>query len=73
MACGGCGKNRRPSRAAVNNKTNYYNFTGGVDVKSLNQKQINARLEIFKRRFCSDCNDRYKCNYEVFLNCKGEK
>ena len=50
-----------------------YNLTGGVDVKSLNTRQITARLEVFKRKFCTTCLFRYDCTYSTYLECKGTK
>ena len=36
---------------------------------NLRPHQIRARLEIFKRNFCTDCGDRYKCDYNMYLKC----
>lgn len=70
MSCGSCSKRRMVRRATQESVTSY-DLAGGVDIKSLNDRQINARLEIFKRKFCKDCNKRYECNYGVYLGCKG--
>lgn len=61
MACGGC----RSKRKALKNK---YDVMGGY--KYLSDRQIKARLEAYKKRYCSDCELRYKCNYELYVNCK---
>ena len=66
MACGGC-KARAAARAATSIKKDG-NLLGGY--KYLTRRQINARLEAYKRRFCSDCGDRYSCNYETYLKCE---
>ena len=69
MACGGCGKRNTTNRGTANPAE--YDLAGGVDIKSLNNRQITARLEVFKRKFCSDCKDRYVCDYSNYLNCLG--
>jgi N-acetylneuraminic acid mutarotase len=66
MACGGCGKKQqnRISR----------NTDGSVDVfggyGKLNNNQIKARLEVYKRKYCVNCEKRYKCDYEMYVKCK---
>ncbi len=72
MACGGCGRNRRPRNRNANNPENY-DLTGGVAVSSLNDRQLKARLEVFKRKFCKNCEIRYNCDYPTYLECKGTK
>lgn len=64
MACGSCGKNKSRS---IDKGT--YDLTGGLDIKSLNDRQIRARLEAFKRRFCNDCDLRYSCDYKMYIKC----
>ena len=39
--------------------------------KYLKPHQITARLEIFKKNNCKDCEKRYQCNYSLYLTCKG--
>jgi hypothetical protein len=41
--------------------------------KYLKPHQVKARLEVFKKNNCKDCADRYKCDYPMFLKCKGTK
>ena len=41
--------------------------------KYLKPHQIKARLEIFKRDNCANCATRYGCDYNVFLQCKGQQ
>jgi len=66
MACGGC----RKSKSSTVRKSDY-DFSGGVDIKSLNDRQIRARLEAFKRRFCNDCKNRYECDYSMYVKCNS--
>ncbi len=72
MACGGCGRNRQPRNRNAMNPDNY-DLTGGVSITSLNDRQIKARLEVFKRKFCISCKIRYSCDYSMYLECKGLK
>ena len=71
MVCGACSKKRRipPNTRALVPED--YDLTGGVDVRSLNNRQIQARLEVFKRKFCKTCTFRYDCTYTTYLECKG--
>ena len=73
MACGSCSKKRRRSPNTNINRSQDYDLAAGMNIKSLNSKQINARLEVFKRKFCSACTKRYDCDYQSYLNCKGTK
>lgn len=66
MACGGC-KARAASRAAKA-ITKDGDLLGGY--KYLSRRQVNARLEAYKRRFCSGCSERYSCIYDTYLKCK---
>ena len=68
MACGSCSKRRDVDKSVSNDVA--YDLTGGIDIKSLNTQQIKARLEIFKRRFCTNCSERYDCNYDKYLICQ---
>ena len=65
MACSGCKKNRM---ARANKMTKDGDLMGGY--KYLSDRQIKSRLEAYKRRFCKSCNDRYNCNYGVYLKCE---
>ncbi len=40
--------------------------------KYLRAHQIKARLEVYKKRNCGDCDERYSCDYDRFLSCKGD-
>ncbi len=59
MAC--CGKRNR--RSHVRDPMGGYKY--------LKPHQIKARLEVFKKNNCKDCDKRYKCDYEMYLSCKG--
>lgn len=61
MACGGCTR-RKPQ-----NKNGRYDVMGGH--KFLTDRMIKARLEVFKKRYCSDCVSRYQCDYNMYFNC----
>lgn len=72
MACGSCAKRRNNSRSTTRTTNpEDYDISDGVDIKSLNDRQIRARLEIFKRKFCRDCSKYYDCDYANYLGCKG--
>jgi len=63
MGCG-CTKNKRVlSRDPSDIKGGY---------KYLKPSQLKARLEVFKRNNCQDCEKRYKCDYDKYLTCKGQ-
>ena len=55
MACGSCSKRRQVSSNSRAVNAEDYDITGGVSINSLNAKQIQARLEVFKRKFCKVC------------------
>jgi len=69
MACGSC-SSRNNSRQTNGPLKREYNLTGGLDIRSLNIQQIQARLEVFKRKYCFNCSTRYQCNYLNYLECK---
>jgi transposase len=71
MACGSCSKRRRKTPIDNVSRSEDYDLTGGMDIRSLNARQVQARLEVFKRRFCKTCNDRYSCDYPSYIKCKG--
>ncbi len=73
MACGSCSKRRRKPPKFSGHNPEEFDLTGGMDIRSLNTRQINARLEVFKRRFCKTCKIRYDCDYVNYLKCKGTK
>ena len=67
MACGGCSK-RRAENVAVRKAKEEQDLMGGYT--NLNDRQIKARLEIYKRRYCTACEQRYDCDYENYVKCK---
>ena len=67
MACGGCARRR----AAKNGPLTTENLMGGY--KYLTDRQIRARLEVYKKNNCPNCEKRYSCDYSNFVNCKKHK
>ena len=41
--------------------------------KNLQAHQIRARLEVFKKRYCKDCEKRYDCDYKMYQQCQKYK
>lgn len=68
MPCGGCG--RTVARNVVRQSREENSLNGGY--ANLTARQINARLEIYKRRYCSGCSKKPECDYESYLVCKGK-
>ena len=66
MACNSC----RKKRENVNNTKSAkgYDIMGGYG--NLSERQIRARLENFKKSFCTTCESRYVCDYKMYLECK---
>ena len=69
MACGGCGK-RRAARQVVKN-VEKEGVMGGFG--NLTDRQVKARLEVYKKRYCKDCPSRYECDYSSYISCKKGK
>jgi len=67
MACGGCGK-KRAARQTAKKAVEKDEVMGGYG--HLTDSQIRARLEVYKKKYCSNCSKRYECNYETYSNCK---
>lgn len=63
MACG-CGRQRKPPVPRENQDP----VMGGY--KYLTDRQIKARLENYKKRYCKVCPERYKCDYVMYTECK---
>lgn len=63
MACSACSKRRAAAEAS-----RQYTVMGGY--KNLPDRIIKARLEVYKKRYCSECVDRYKCDYQNYVKCK---
>jgi len=60
MGCGSCGNKARAMKSG--NLMEQYKY--------LNHRQLTARLEIYKKKYCSDCDNRYKCDYPMYVKCK---
>jgi hypothetical protein len=69
MACGGCAS-RRKNRVARQNKEDYDLMDGYAN---LTDRQIKARLEVYKRRYCKACDRRYECDYVSYVECRKSK
>lgn len=63
MSCGGCVKRR----AIKEQKKENYSVLG--DYKNLPDRQIRARLEVYKKRYCKACIKRYDCTFVMYLDC----
>ena len=64
MVCGGCAK-----RGVVKEqKKEDYSVMGNYG--DLPNRQIKARLEVYKKRYCKNCEKRYKCDFVMYSDCK---
>ncbi len=61
MGCG-CGKRRPPPVNQENGVMGNYKY--------LTDRQIRARLEVYKKKFCQACERRYQCDYPMYVECK---
>lgn len=71
MSCGGCQKRRedRSVQAAANRQAKEeQDLMGGY--ANLTDRQIKARLEVYKRRYCTTCTKRYECDYTSYIECR---
>lgn len=68
MACGGCGKRKAARQPAVRGVKEDSGVMGGYG--HLTNRQIKARLEVYKKRYCKDCPKRYECDYKMYVECK---
>jgi hypothetical protein len=62
MVCN-CGRNRKKLVKDPGDVMGGYKY--------LKPQQVKARLEVFKRNNCKDCDKRYQCDYNMYLGCKG--
>ena len=69
MACGGCAR-RRAARKNVDAGSKK-SIMGGY--KYLSDRQLRARLEVYKRNNCKGCPQRYPCDYGMFIKCEKAK
>jgi len=60
MGCRGCGHKAKVMKSG--NLMEQYKY--------LNKRQIDARLELYKKRYCQDCEKRYDCDYPMYVKCK---
>ncbi len=67
MPCGGCSKRKAIVRTNRQNKEEA-DLMGGY--ANLTDRQIKARLEVYKRRYCEKCNERYDCDYSHYVECR---
>ena len=65
MACGSCSNKSKYAHRV----TDYSKELFG-EYKYLSNSQIEARLAAYKRRYCTECEKRYVCNYALYLECK---
>jgi hypothetical protein len=70
MSCGGCAK-RRERQAAARKAYAEKDLKGGY--ANLTDRQLKARLEVYKRRYCKTCGQRYECDYANYVKCKQVK
>jgi len=70
MACAGCGKKRAAKQVAVD-AVKKDEVMGGFG--HLTDRQIKARLEVYKKKYCPNCSKRYECTYEIYSKCKKNK
>jgi hypothetical protein len=69
MACGSCSRRRAAQNANTQSKDDY-DLMGGYS--NLTDKQIKARLEVYKRKYCKTCNKRYDCDYASYVACRKD-
>ena len=56
MACGGCARRRAARTGPPTTNT----LMGGY--KYLTDRQLRARLEVYKKNNCKNCDKRYECD-----------
>lgn len=61
MGCN-CGRKKKPAK---NSDTKYLLS----NYEYLKPHQVKARLEVFKKTYCRNCKKRYKCDFDMYLNC----
>jgi len=67
MACRGCSKRKKVNAEVVKRNE----VMGGYG--HLTDRQIKARLEVYKKKYCKDCDKRYECDYVSYVACKKNK
>lgn len=69
MTCGGCGRTVRKHIDKEN--IELYKVFGNY--KYLNDRQLKARLDVYKKRNCSGCEKAEVCEIGMFISCKKVK
>lgn len=67
MACGGCAKRRMANQEGRQRNEDSDLLAGYAN---LNDRQIKARLDVYKRRYCTNCDKRYDCDYSMYTECR---
>ena len=67
MACGGCQK-RAVGQLVVRQNKEDENIMS--EHANLTTRQLNSRLEVYRRRYCGSCSKRYSCDYEIYVSCR---
>lgn len=62
MGCSGCGNRHIKS---IDDVMGAYKY--------LSNRQINARLELYKKKYCKECEKKSVCDYEMYVKCKKNK
>jgi len=65
MACGACSSKSRYANKVTDVSKELFG-----EYKYLSNVQIEARLATYKRKYCTECDTRYVCNYASYLICK---
>ena len=64
----GCNCGGRKNKPRINNPTD---IMGGY--KYLTANQIKVRLEAFKKKYCRNCEEKYKCDLGMYKSCNKRK
>ena len=67
MVCGGCAKRKNINKQ----KRQDNDLMGGY--ANLTDRQIKARLEKYKRNYCTECEKRYECDYACYVECRKSR
>lgn len=65
MACGACASKSKYANRVTDESRELFG-----EYKYLSNAQIEARLATYKRKNCTECNERYVCDYALYLQCK---
>lgn len=67
MACGGCSRRRAEANSSRSDVKDVDVMNG---YSNLTDRQIKARLEVYKRKYCGVCDKRYDCDYTMYTECR---